>query len=236
MRRRMRSKSNSMYSISMATAIDTFRFSIVCRRSRLPFGERHRTNHNLKCVQFPAMMWWSNNNLITKLHWVSGMKIKFYFLGAHSVKSHHVSVRWPLLFVDIIFFPFSCLPSWVVGVVRKPKILFSFSINTHTHGHDRFLRAPSILRSVSWFISYFFFSSCRQSERYQTVCRACPIRNCISLILLNVLLFRCLFSYILFSLTSLYGFISTCAVLYLVEMAFLDAKIHINKNKSHAEV
>lgn len=133
MRRRMRSKSNSMYSISMATAIDTFRFSIVCRRSRLPFGERHRTNHNLKCVQFPAMMWWSNNNLITKLHWVSGMKIKFYFLGAHSVKSHHVSVRWPLLFVDIIFFPFSCLPSWVVGVVRKPKILFSFSINTHTH-------------------------------------------------------------------------------------------------------
>lgn len=171
------------------------------------------------------------------------MKINFIF-SAHSVKSHHVSVREPKLlryFFLLLFFLFSCLPSWVVGVVRKPKILFSFSINRRTHTH-----------TWSWTISTHFGTSELRAFRLRSislyisrppslvkeiptwnVCQACPIRNCISLILLNVL-FRCLCSYIFFDFFVWIYF--EFSVLYLAEMAFFDAKIHINKNKSHAEV
>lgn len=57
-------------------------------------------------------------------------KNKFYFLGTFCQKSPCEHAR-----TVAVAAAFSCLPSWVVGDVRKPKILFSFSINRHRNTH-----------------------------------------------------------------------------------------------------
>lgn len=149
------------------------------------------------------------------------MKINFIF-SAHSVKSHHVSVREPKLprFFFIIIFSFFMFT--VLGrrcCQEAQNIVFFFDKQTHSHtrGHDRFLRISRLrsfgafrLRSISLYY-IFRFPPCLVKEIPNwNVCQACPIRNCISLILLNVL-FRCLCSF--FS-TSLCGFISNFCSLF----------------------
>lgn len=83
-------------------------------------------------------------------------------------------------------------------------LFFDKQTHTHTHGPDRFLRASSIRAPVN----LLFSPSLVLEWEIPNVCRACPIRNCISLILLNVCCFAAYF------LTSLYGFISTFCSLF----------------------
>lgn len=131
-------------------------------------------------------------------------------------------------------FFFSCLPSWVVGVVRKPKILFSFSINrhsphTHTHAHTcwryRFVHvyARAEASSHASFSVNFLSVSYRWSRSLPSQ-RQRYLRNCTLSVSNQKLYFFnsvewCFAAYFPFPLpspapssvlsTSLYGFIST---------------------------